>query len=83
MTNAPLLQGYSLRRPNTRFIVWLYMQHVNVQPKAPRKKRTATRLTPNQLRRLADLMVGAKDPAEVARLKKELERGFYGDPAHA
>jgi len=28
-------------------------------------------------------MVASTDPAEVARLKEELERGFYGDPAHA
>ena len=49
---------------------------------APPPART-TRLSPKQLRRLADRLVATKDPAEVARLKKELERGFYGDPVHA
>ena len=39
--------------------------------------------SPKQLRRLADRLVAAKDPDEVARLKKELERGFYGDRVHA
>ncbi|MEQ2009198.1 MAG: hypothetical protein ABMA26_20645 [Limisphaerales bacterium] len=52
-------------------------------PQPARAKVSSPRLTPRQLRRLADRMVAAKDPAEVARLKKELERGFYGDPAHA
>ncbi|MBI3878461.1 MAG: hypothetical protein HY301_00135 [Verrucomicrobia bacterium] len=59
------------------------MQSTKINPAALRTKVPATRLTPKQLRRLADRMVASKDPAEVARLKKELERGFYGDPAHA
>jgi len=59
------------------------MQTLKAAPPVTRAKTTSTRLTPKQLRRLADRMVAAKDPSEVARLKKELERGFYGDPAHA
>ncbi len=58
-------------------------RHAKANPVAARTKSVATRLSPKQLRRLADRLVAAKDPAEVARLKKELERGFYGDPAHA
>ena len=52
-------------------------------PKAAGAKKFNTRLTPKELRRLADRMVASKDPEEVARLKKALERGFYGDPVHA
>lgn len=59
------------------------MQHVKVKPKASRTKKPTTRLSPRQLRRLADRMVVSNDPAEIARLKAELERGFYGDLAHA
>ena len=59
------------------------MQHVKVKPKASRTKKSTARLTPRQLRRLADRMVASTDPAEVAHLKEELERGFYGDPAPA
>lgn len=58
------------------------MQHVKVKPKASRTKKSTTRLSPKHLRHLADRMIASNDPAEVARLKKELERGFYGDPAH-
>ena len=59
------------------------MQLTKVKPKPSRAKRTTSRLTPRQLRRLADRMVASNDPAEVARLKSELERGFYGDLVHA
>ncbi len=59
------------------------MQNVKVKAKASRTKKPTPRLSPKQLRRLADRMVASTDPAEVARLKEELERGFYGDPAHA
>ena len=59
------------------------MQHAKVKPTPPQNKKSASRLTPKQLRRLADQLVATHDPAEAARLKKELERGFYGDPAHA
>ncbi len=59
------------------------MQAIKANPPARRAKLHSTRLTVQQLRRLAERMVAAKDPAEIARLKKELERGFYGDPAHA
>ena len=41
------------------------------------------RLTPDQLTALAERMVASTDPDEVERLKKELERGFYGDSEHA
>jgi hypothetical protein len=59
------------------------MQPTKAKPTASPTKKAATRLSPKQLRRLADRMVASKDSAEAARLKKELERGFYGDPAHA
>ena len=61
------------------------MQHTKAKPAAasPNKKSSTIRLSPKQLRRLADRLVAATDPGEVARLKKEMERGFYGDPAHA
>ncbi len=59
------------------------MQHTKAKPTASQTKKTATRLSPRELRRLADRLVAATDPGEVARLKKEMERGFYGDPAHA
>ena len=48
---------------------------------APERKRT--RLTPDELVALAERMVASKDPQEIERLKKEMERGFYGDPEHA
>lgn len=59
------------------------MQHAKVEPAPSQTKKSTPRLTPKQLRRLADQLVATHDPAEAARLKKELERGFYGDPAHA
>ena len=61
------------------------MQHTKAKPAAasPNKKSSAPQLSPKQLRRLADRLVAANDPGEIARLKKEMERGFYGDPAHA
>ena len=40
-------------------------------------------LTPDELGKLAKRMVEAKDPAEAARLKKEIVRGFYGGQSHA
>ena len=58
------------------------MQHVKDRPVANLRTKT-TRLSPKQLRRLADRLVAAKDPAEVARLKQALERGFYAGPVHA
>ena len=58
------------------------MQPVKDRPLATSRTKT-TRLSPKQLRRLADRLVAAKNPTEVARLKKALERGFYGDPVHA
>lgn len=59
------------------------MQHLKATPKAPRTNKSAARLSPRQLRRLADRLVASTDPTEVARLRLELERGFYGDPSHA
>jgi hypothetical protein len=50
--------------------------------KEPKKRAVNPRLSPKELRRLADKLVATKDPAEVARLKDLLERGFYGDPEH-
>ena len=51
--------------------------------KAPKNRAPGRRLSPKELRGLADKLVLAKDPVEVSRLKAELERGFYGDPEHA
>jgi hypothetical protein len=59
------------------------MQNLKTKSKTTSAKKSSTRLTPRQLRRLADRLVSSNDPAEIARLKKELERGFYGDPVHA
>jgi len=59
------------------------MQNAKARAKTSRTKKSNPRLSPKELRRLADRMVASKDPAEVERLKKELERGFYGDLAHA
>ena len=58
------------------------MQPVKERLVATPRTKTA-RLSPKQLRRLADRLVAAKDPAKVTRLKQALERGFYGDPVHA
>jgi hypothetical protein len=41
------------------------------------------RLSPEELGRLAQRMVEAKDPAEADRLQEEFVRGFYGGPPHA
>jgi hypothetical protein len=51
--------------------------------KTPKKREKNTRLSPKQLRRLADRLVAANDPAAVSQLKDTLERGFYGDPERA
>ena len=59
------------------------MQNLKAKAKASPTKKPAPRLSPKELRRLADRMVASNDPAEVERLKKEMERGFYGDRAHA
>ena len=58
------------------------MPPAKIEQKESGVKKSGTRLSPSQLRRLADRMVASNDPDEVARLKKEMERGFYGDPAH-
>ena len=39
-------------------------------------------LSPDELVKLAKRMVEAKDPAEAARLKEEIVRGFYGGQSH-
>ena len=69
--------------PEQRVYCLMTVQRLKRRPKAARPKKSTTRLSPKELRRLADRMVVSKDPLEVARLKEELERGFYGDPAHA
>ena len=69
-------------RPRLAYAV-VGMQTLKVKSKPPRIKKPTPRLSPRQLRRLADRMVEATDPTEVARLKGELERGFYGDSVHA
>ena len=40
-------------------------------------------LSPEELGRLAQRMVEAKDPAEADRLQEEIVRGFYGGQSHA
>ena len=40
-------------------------------------------LSPEELGRLAQRMVEAKDPAEADRLQEAIERGFYGGQSHA
>jgi len=40
-------------------------------------------LSPEELGRLAEQMVEAKDPAEANRLQEEIVRGFYGGKPHA
>jgi hypothetical protein len=59
------------------------MQPAGVKQRTVRSKKNGARLTPKQLRQLADRMVASTAPTEIARLKRELERGFYGDIAHA
>ena len=41
--------------------------------------KSTSRLNPLQLRRLLDQMLASTDLANIARLKRDLERGFYGD----
>ena len=41
------------------------------------------RLSADELVALAERMVASKDPEEVERLKKQMERGFYGDQNNA
>jgi hypothetical protein len=76
------LRDYSLMSRSGELICF-FVQRVKVQVRPPPKKKPVGRLTPVQLRRLADRMVASNDPSEVARLKEQLERGFYGDSAHA
>jgi hypothetical protein len=40
-------------------------------------------LTGNELARLAERMVNTVDPAEQARIREQIIRGFYGQPQHA
>ncbi len=51
--------------------------------KSSKRRAASTRLSPKELRRLADKLVATKDPVEASRLKEQLERGFYGDPHDA
>ena len=41
------------------------------------------RLSGPELSALASRMVATDDPAEAARLRAEITKGFYGSPAHA
>jgi len=41
------------------------------------------RLSGPELSALAARMAASTDPAETARLRAEITRGFYGGPAHA
>jgi len=40
-------------------------------------------LTGNELARLAERMVNTVDPAEQARIREQIIRGFYGQRQHA
>jgi hypothetical protein len=51
--------------------------------KATKKRPGNARLSPKELRRLADRLVVAKNPGEVTQLKDEMERGFCGDLENA
>ncbi|MBP9913761.1 MAG: hypothetical protein KBF26_10190 [Opitutaceae bacterium] len=41
------------------------------------------RLSGPELSALASRIVATDDPAEAARLRAEITKGFYGSPAHA
>jgi hypothetical protein len=41
------------------------------------------RLTGKELSALAERMVNTSDPAEKARVREEIVRGFYGQGQHA
>jgi len=55
-----------------------------MKKKMPTKKPSAKsadenrQLNPDELGKLAKQMVEARDPADAARLRKEIVRGFYG-----
>ena len=72
-----------LELSSSRAYAPVIMQLTKQKSKPPQTKKSSARLGPRQLRRLADRMVASNDPAEVARLKAELERSFYGDLVHA
>ena len=55
------------------------MQMVKTMP----KKQKIARLSPDELKKLADRFVEATDPKEKRRLRAALTRGFYGTPGHA
>jgi hypothetical protein len=44
------------------------------------KQASSTRLSPEELSKIAGRLAAAKDPKEIARLRKAFEQGFYGDP---
>lgn len=48
-----------------------------------RRTGEGRQLSPEELGRLANQMVEAKDPAEADRLQEEIVRGFYGGKPHA
>jgi hypothetical protein len=41
------------------------------------------RLTGKELSSLAERMINASDPAEEAKVREEIVRGFYGQRSHA
>jgi hypothetical protein len=51
--------------------------------KFARRAGENTRLSPEELGKLAKRMVEAKDPAEGDRLQEEIVRGFYSGQSHA
>jgi hypothetical protein len=59
------------------------IEFVRTKRRERRVQKGGTRLNPKELQALADRMVASRNPADVARLKQELERGFYCDPDHA
>jgi hypothetical protein len=57
---------------------------VPAKPKEPKAEPAKNaRLSPDELVALAERMVASTDPQEVEKLKKEMERGFYGDAQDA
>jgi hypothetical protein len=50
------------------------------QVKDIQKPASSTRLSPEELSEIAGKLAVAKDPKEIARLRKAFEKGFYGDP---
>lgn len=47
------------------------------------KLDTKRKLSGRELTALAERMTAATDPAEAARIRSEIARGFYGEETHA